>query len=65
MSTELRRHQDGVYYFDVGGRRVAVSDVEARTSKMADAALVDDTTVEDRARYLAEQKARLRPWPAR
>lgn len=61
MSTDLLGHQGGVYYFDVGGRRVAVSAVEAQTAKVADADLVDDATLEDRARYLAQEKARSLP----
>lgn len=57
MSTpRLFRHARGIYYFDVAGLRVAVSETEARYSKVADAALIDDAPLLERARVLATEK---------
>lgn len=45
----------GVYYFILAtGRRVAVSGLEARLSRLCDSVLTDDATELDRARHLAE-----------
>lgn len=50
--------QDGVYYFDMGQQRIAVTAREAELSILADAVLVDGESIESRARVLARAKWR-------
>src|SRR5690348_6423186 len=63
MTIDLMRYADGIFYFRVftaknHWREIAVTDVEARQSRLANAALIDEADLKDRARYLAGEKAR-------